>query len=314
MSFERIFLQLFRHLPGPGKHVLRSDILARPPLSKPLRKGGRLRNSLGDVFPWPLMVHQVAVATMWLLLLALPTASRADITTGLVVWYKFDEASSGVCVGANTVLDASGNGNAGTCANDATYEVSRVGVGSLSLDRTNSQYLTLKTNSDTLLANNQNSIAAWVYIRGVGPNVYSELYGNLSGWLSGSTAICLRSSFLAFSVNGNNINAYRVDLSRPLNQWVHIVAIIDRVALTGTVYLNGAYQGQVALPSSTPTGATPRIGFNWNTNNAGDFMNGKIDDYRIYNRALTASDVTELYRSAFAHLGSAHIRSGRISH
>ncbi len=62
----------------------------------------------------------------------------ADIWSGLVGYWKLDEASSGTCAGA-TVVDASNHGNTGTCTGGPTYVKGKIGQGAMSFDPASSQ-------------------------------------------------------------------------------------------------------------------------------------------------------------------------------
>lgn len=83
----------------------------------------------------------------------------------------------------------------------------------------------------------------------------------------------------------------------PKNQWIHLVGIVDHQANTLKFYIDTVLQGtndlggfdlslipnlKVAIGSDTWTSGT-------------DYHYGLIDDVRIYNRALTQTEVTQLY-------------------
>ncbi len=71
----------------------------------------------------------------------------------------------------------------------------------------------------------------------------------------------------------------------PLNEWVHVAATYD--GSVGKIYFNGAVSGE-CIRSGDPAdaGGILRIGPNWD---------GKIDDVRIYNRALSDEEIQGLY-------------------
>ena len=73
----------------------------------------------------------------------------------------------------------------------------------------------------------------------------------------------------------------------PLNAWSHLAATYDGV--TVRLYVNGAQVGSRAVSGAllTSTGVL-RIGGN---SILGEFFQGRIDEVRIYNRALSAADV-----------------------
>jgi hypothetical protein len=100
------------------------------------------------------------------------------------------------------------------------------------------------------------------------------------------------------------------------NGWNHVVEV--RSGSSNTTYLNGAV---VATRSYTPdcsdcTGGTSRrvqIGASWHaTNGVASNYGGQVDDVRTYNRALSASEVQQLYHlgAATANASSATLTSG----
>ena len=95
-----------------------------------------------------------------LILLSLSSVCWADITTGLIHWWKFDEASSGACNGVGAALDSGANNLPLTC-NNLTYYPGKVGLGEV--------YYTGATNHYSVTAATEQgpqtggSWAAWVY-------------------------------------------------------------------------------------------------------------------------------------------------------
>ncbi len=83
-----------------------------------------------------------------------------------------------------------------------------------------------------------------------------------------------------------------------LNQWVHVVGIVDASNQQMSVYVNGNLVGTAAYPSkSILSGNYPlRIGsyVNYSGGDQAGF-NGLIADVRIYNRALSRTEVQQLY-------------------
>ncbi len=83
-----------------------------------------------------------------------------------------------------------------------------------------------------------------------------------------------------------------------LNTWNHLAITINKTTGLHTLYLNGISIGTItSTNSSALTGSKVFIGNN-SVNDWG--MNGKIDDVRIYNRALSSADIGILYTSTIA--------------
>ena len=73
----------------------------------------------------------------------------------------------------------------------------------------------------------------------------------------------------------------------PVNTWSHIALTYDKVTLR--LYVNGTQVGSLAASANIATSANPlQIG---GDSIYGQYFNGRIDEVRIYNRALSASEV-----------------------
>lgn len=78
------------------------------------------------------------------------------------------------------------------------------------------------------------------------------------------------------------------------NTWYHIV--LTRDGSTTRVYVNGALLGTTFANTPATVSNLFTIGQQFNTNGiAARFFNGAIDDVRVYNRTLSAGEVSTLY-------------------
>jgi len=81
----------------------------------------------------------------------------------------------------------------------------------------------------------------------------------------------------------------------PVGQWVHVAATRD--GATASLYLNGQIESSAAyLFPVTNKGQGLRIGSIGTTGGWAGFFKGRIDEVRIYDRALAAGDILELYQ------------------
>ncbi len=202
--------------------------------------------------------------------------------TGLVAAYSFNEASG------TTVTDSSGNNLTGTI-NGATRVTTGKFGGALSFNGT-SNMVTVNSATPLNLTTGM-TLEAWVYPTTLG-----------SAW---------RNVIIKERANGEVYNLYaHTDANRPvayavaasspgapvdvqgtaaltLNTWTHLAVSYDNTTLR--LYVNGTQVGTRALSGAmlTSTGAL-RIGGNtiW-----GEYFAGTIDEVRIYNRALTATEI-----------------------
>lgn len=150
------------------------------------------------------------------------------------------------------------------------------------------------------------TIATWVKTTGTGfQRVVSKgNYGNTNGYLlamSGGTAV------LAVGAGGNQAQSIGLNTAGGLNDgnWHHIAAVVDRTAGTVKVYVDGTastlavgtgYCGSASGTTVTLTGCAPnatstsRLALGSYQGTA-EYFAGSIDDTRIYNRALAASEL-----------------------
>ena len=83
----------------------------------------------------------------------------------------------------------------------------------------------------------------------------------------------------------------------PIGQWIHVAGVYD--GSTTRLYVNGAQTASSALTGAIrrDTARPVYIGGNQNTTSTGapqQFFRGRIDDLRIYGRALSAAEIQAL--------------------
>jgi hypothetical protein len=229
---------------------------------------------------------------------------KAPITppTGLVAYYKFN----------GDVLDYSGNNNNGTYYGRGAFTTGRKGDANGALDLNGSTDYVLTKNSPSLNPTNQISLCAWYYstsFAGNGANglifkvntfdplayqfnlgVTGDLYKS-SDWRKFNLYISTDQGPLAMNMYYNDASE---SSKYKLNSWYFIVGTYagDSIRL----YVNGVLTAQLAIKGSLITANSDLwIGKSAFGRTEYDFLAGKIDEVRIYNRALTQSEILELY-------------------
>ena len=108
-------------------------------------------------------------------------------------------------------------------------------------------------------------------------------------------------NFVRFAISATN-NAAEEQISSTARLstgvWHHLAVVLDAGATyTGTLYIDGVVAGTNAAmtlrPSSLGTTLNNWIGRSAYT--ADPYFAGLIDDFRVYARALNASEITTLY-------------------
>ena len=231
----------------------------------------------------------ILTLVVFIILLATPVQA-ADIVTGLVGHWKLD----------GNAKDYSGKGIDGTI-HGATAATDRFGraTAAMSFDPASSQYVSIP--SSTALVVNTGSPGVWikggaqtygnarVVEIGISANRIGILMANATTSGSGGY-LHLFTNFAPFSRDVASSSSTYND-----NEWHHVVGTWD--SSHAYLYVDGMLQGTftgnavLSLPS-------PIAGSIGNFVGGGTYLwKGSIDDVRIYNRALTQTDVTALYNN-----------------
>ena len=95
-----------------------------------------------------------------------------------------------------------------------------------------------------------------------------------------------------------------------MNTWTHLAATYNASALR--LYVNGVQVGSLARTGSLAVSGNPlRIGGN---NIWSEWFNGVIDEVRVYNRALSASEIlTDMNTPIGGGAGSLHLDPAAVA-
>jgi Concanavalin A-like lectin/glucanases superfamily len=204
-------------------------------------------------------------------------AAPASAATGLVAAYGFEETTGA------TTADASGNNNTGTLNGPTRSSAGKHGA-ALAFDGTNDRVSV--PDSPSLDFTGALTLEAWVNptsVAGYRTIVMKETPGLYNWALYGSTTTGLP--------NGRVVTSADLDVKNPtklpLNTWTHIALTYDGSTLR--MYTGGQQTASrpVTGPLTTSDG-TLQIGGNtiWQ-----EWFKGRLDDLRIYDRALTPSEI-----------------------
>ena len=226
-------------------------------------------------------------------------SQNARMTSGLVGMWDFNGANMNW--GANTVTDASGGGDTGTMSGmskSTAPVVGRVGQ-ALKFDGVDD----IVTVTSALDGYANISVSAWVYyVSSAGAQQF--IVGEETVYkvdIDAAGCGCFRFLTETGSNWGTTILSSATTLTP--NTWYHVVATYD--GTTKRLYVNGVQDPNTVTTSGSITnaGLSPTIG----ARGAGlDESSGKIDEVRIYNRALSPAEIKQLYLMG----GSNDTRSG----
>ena len=198
--------------------------------------------------------------------------ANAMVTTGLVAWWPFEEASGAL--------------------NDTTGHVNGTYNGTLYQQQGKIDF-----------ALGFDAVNDYANIDGIVPFI-SAAAGTLECWVKANTTtgtpyiLCGDTNTRTYvSLTSGKFTLTKGSTAVSLNlgwadtNWNHLVMTWNNGLLTG--YRNGVSYGSVSF-AGTNAGTQMKIG-SWRTG-VGQYFNGLIDEVRIYNRALTAAEVSENFR------------------
>lgn len=207
------------------------------------------------------------------------------IDEGEVAYWKMDEASG------TTVADISGNGlngtSTGTSITNGKWGNSRILNGS-------NQYVNVTNDALKFGYNQSFTISSWVYKEAASVS-YAAIFAQqaaTSGYFSyalqedGNGNICA-------NVGRYMVASYGTCAAMPLTTWTNVAMTYS--GNTVTLYMNGSPTGTATYPAiaASAPNSSAYIG-NDSASASNRWWNGRIDEVRVYNRALSPAEMSFL--------------------
>lgn len=222
-----------------------------------------------------------------------------DLNNGLVAYYSFDEGSG------NVLHDVSGHGNEGTIYG-ATW-VDGVRGKALKFSGENSYVNCGTTLTGTVLRSV--TVAAFINVNRFpqsGDPDQVDVYARDTIFYDGSDGefnLFIRENrTVAFSIKMSDYSWYGTFSTTKItaDMWYQVTGIYDGINNTISIFVNGQLENTKTVPKISlynPSGDYyPTIGaYSGISDNHRNYLNGIIDDLRIYNRALSAEEIKALY-------------------
>ena len=229
---------------------------------------------------------------------ATPYVAASNLSSNLITLLPFDYSST-LDVSSN-VYSSLFTGSSGT---NFAYAPGRVGTYCLQLTNTMgaSHTTQLDLTPPTNLYNTSTiSVAFWVMTSSAVTTGFPYVFniGTIAAATNLGIAMYSPASTNSFSVamttTGTAFTAVGSTFTLTPGQWYHIGVTYN--GATALVYVNGAQSQTGAFTGALNYYATLRIGDSLNTTISGAFA-GFIDDFRVYNRVLTPTEILTLYQT-----------------
>jgi len=219
-----------------------------------------------------------------------PTFQSSFTTNGLIAYYPFNGNAN----------DASGNGINGTVYG-ATLASDRFGNPNAAYYFNGSSAYIDYGNPPSLSVSNALTLTAWVAPLNGGPLDQIIACKEHEYWLainSSSDPTSHLACAVSYQENGEFVwLANNSQASIPRGGWTHVAMVYNGTTIT--LYSNGvsiaSFPVGGPITNSSPGYDLADFIIGWRQEGEAEYFNGSIDDVRIYNRALSSNEVTELY-------------------
>jgi 5-hydroxyisourate hydrolase-like protein (transthyretin family) len=229
-----------------------------------------------------------------ILLLTLVLASSfasADLTDGIVAYYKLDETSG------TTASNSVSSSYTGTANNARVFTSEVAGIINTGADFTQgNDIIDFGANSlGQITTSNSGTISAWskggtsgytntIMSKRKDTSNYHGFFLVSNDGVTGKPAVHWTNS------GGTSFSIHAIDSST--TNWEHYVITFNNGVLY--FYRNGVYQGTTTISGSTDSNLKLIFGAQRPT---GDFGNNLVDEVGIWNRSLTSDEVEDLYNA-----------------
>jgi len=135
--------------------------------------------------------------------------------------------------------------------------------------------------------------ANWQRIFDFGTGVYQNMF-----LTPRSGAGTLRLAFKD-NINGTDVEKQINATALPTGQWVHVAAVLN--GNYATLYVNGQPVGSVFDVGIHPSDFVPNLNYIGKSQYPDSLFNGRVDDFRVYNYALSGSEIWNLWGQSGNH-------------
>ena len=144
----------------------------------------------------------------------------------------------------------------------------------------------------TVASHDALTVACWLYWRG--GDAWQRLWDFGNGTSQYMFFTPKSDSGMRFSIkNGGDEQQVRSSRNMPLNKWTHVALTIDENG--AKLYINGELEAENTEINIRPSDFRPSLNYIGHSQFAADpDLKAYVDDFRIFNYALTPSEINEL--------------------
>jgi len=229
------------------------------------------------------------------------------IDAALVAWYQFDDGSGTAAIDSsgharNATLMALGGG---TAAFSTMHQVGTAALNLASSSSTLGGFATLPASLQTMGATTAITIACWVNVRTerAWERVFDFSNGVSTGFMYLTTAQAVtvpnspRFTISLTDRTGEQVINMTTPAVLSTNTWHHIAVVLGAGTMyTGTLYIDKTVAGMNPAMTLRPSNLGNTVN-NWIGRSpfpSDPLFDGLIDDFRIYSRALSATEIAAL--------------------
>jgi hypothetical protein len=226
-------------------------------------------------------------------------SNTGTMPSGLAAAYPFDETTG------TTAADASGHSLTGTLTNGPTWSSGKHG-GAVNLDGLD-DYVNLGDPTELRITGSA-TISAWINSSAFPWDDAAIVSKYGSNGFQLDTTIDRGPRTIGFKLtNSSGGDMFRYGATAlQLNTWYHVAGVYNAAAGTLDVYLDGQLDNGALVGTVTTSqeNSTQNVHIGRRPGNSGFEFAGRIDDVRIYNRALTAGEIQGVMNTPLGNPGS----------
>jgi len=215
-----------------------------------------------------------------------------SIDDGLILHFPFSENTG------TTAIDRSQTGLVATLTNGPTWANGIFGYG-VTLDGTN-DYISVSSPSNAISLGTTTTLSMWINISSFSGKTRQYLIDTRGDGSAGGTSMYflfdyVASGVVSFTVGNSGVEVTSTNVGMPTGTWHHVSA--TRNGSTWKIYLNGVeVKSGTSNTTALSLGNSFRIGTYAGAGAGAEYyLQGTIDEVKIYNRTLSPTEISLLY-------------------